>query len=304
MPSLHGYELDCDRSLSRVSEAVGRLGTIRIRASDSRPLAAHGALLHLVPGQDGDPVYTLAKVGPDLLSWHADAGSFAIDAEAMTVSYRVEDATRSDGELRWGDRLGSTAVPLLAGRLGGLPLHASANLVDGRGLVICGVSGRGKSTLAAALGVRGHPLLAEDGVVVYRRGERAAIWPGMAGALVTESAAQAIGARPTVEEVRDRRGRSLLALPAAKEPVEVAAVAILAERTGEAVESLRLDAPRAHRELLSQVPAGGRGGPDAFSATARLAERTPVFLVRIPDRLAALGEAAEILSTLVQSDRV
>lgn len=304
MPSLHGYELDCDRELSRLSEAAGELGTIRVRAAASRPLVTPGEVLHLVPGRDGEPVYAMARTESTLLVWHADGGTFEIDAETMAVSYRLEDATRPDGELRWGDRLGSTALPLLGGRLGALPLHASANLVAGRTLVICGVSGRGKSSVSAALAAGGHPLLAEDGVAVHLRAGRPFIWPGMAGALVTEPVARAIGYPQADGEGRDRRGRALLRLPVAAEPAEVGAITILAERMGERIEIERLDAARAHRELLSQVLAGGRGGSGAFSAAARLAEQAPVFLARVPDRIGLLPDAAERLAALVRSDRV
>jgi hypothetical protein len=304
MPSLHGFELDCDRPARRFSQAPGPLGAIRVAASASSPLAADGELVHLIEGEEGDPVYALARSDARLVAWHADAGSYSIDPDAMTIGYRVEDAARPSDELRWGDRLGSTAVPLLAGRLGGLPLHASANLVAGRALVICGISGRGKSTLAAALAARGHPLLAEDGVVVRRVRGRPLIWPGMGGALVTEEAATAIGADDGGGSRRDRRGRALLPLTAAVEPAEVGAVAVLAERAGANPAAERLDAARAHRELFSQVLAGGRASPEAFSSAARLAERTPVFLVRIPDRIASLGEACAVLAELVRSDRV
>ncbi len=41
-------------------------------------------------------------------------------------------------------------------------LHASAVRVNGRAVLFCGASGAGKSTVAAALAQRGHPLVTED----------------------------------------------------------------------------------------------------------------------------------------------
>src|SRR5262245_60990682 len=298
MPSLHGYELDCDRELKRCSDAPGVLGTIRVRESDSHPLDASGEIIHLIPDPEYEPAFTLARLGSSLLAWHADAGSFAIDAERVEISYREGDATRSEPELRWEDRLGSTAVPLLAGGSGALPLHAAANVINGRCLVICGVSGRGKSTLSAALAARGHPLLAEDGAVVHRDEGRPVVRPGVMGALVTESVAEAIGGREASGSASDGRGRSLLRVPDAARSAEVAAVAVLAERSGTTVEIERLDAARAHRELLSQVLSGGRAGPGAFTFAARLAEQAPVFLVRVPDRIESLAGSAQSLSEL------
>src|SRR5436853_7875447 len=55
--------------------------------------------------------------------------------------------------------------PVAAARLrqqGLLVLHASAVTINDRAVVICGGSGWGKSTLAAALHRRGHRLLTDD----------------------------------------------------------------------------------------------------------------------------------------------
>jgi hypothetical protein len=298
MASLHGYEIDCDRELGRLSDAGGERGSIRIRAAEASPLSSEGELLHFVTGRDDAPLYGLARTGRDLVAWHTDAGTFAIDADAMTISYSRSDADRAEGELRWGDRLGSTAIPLLAAEQGGLALHASGNLIDGRCLLICAVTGRGKSTLAAALAARGHPLVAEDGLVAHRRDGHAVVWPGMSGALVTEEAAEAIGASPAGRRGNpDRRSRVLVRLPAAQAPAEVAAIAILAERGGASVMVERLSRPRAHRELLAHALRGARVDSN-FSSAARLVETAPVAMVRVPDRIEAITEAASALASL------
>jgi hypothetical protein len=300
MASLHGYEIDCDRELGRLSDAVGERGSIRIRATGASPLSSEGELLQFVQGRDTAPLYGLARTEASLVAWHADAGSFAIDAEAMAISYRRADAERPEGELRWGDRLGSTAIPLLAAEQGGLALHASGNLIDGRCLLICAVTGRGKSTLAAALAARGHPLLAEDGLVAHRRDGAAVVWPGMSGALVTKEVAEAIGLHPAgTGGDPDRRGRVLVALPGARGPAAVAAIAILAERGGARFAVERLSRPRAHRELLAHALSGGRVESN-FSSAARLVETTPVALVRVPDRIEAIAEAANALASLAE----
>ena len=299
MGSLHGYEIESDRGVRRLSQARGELGSIRVMAADSSPLQASAELLHLILASDGGPNFTLARVGPRLVCWSADAGSFSLEPETLTIRYRRDDANRPLSELRWDDRLGSTIVPLLAGTLGGFALHASANLVAGGALLTCGVTGRGKSTLAAALAAAGHPLVSEDGVVVRRPGGRAEVWPGLTGALVTGRVAEMIGARPPAGGSGDHRGRSLVPVPAAAGPVPVAAVAILAERGGSKVRVERLSPARAHRELLAQVLSGLRAGRDSFSGTARLAERVPVALARVPNRLEDVPQAASALAALV-----
>lgn len=303
MASLHGYEIDCDCELRRLSEAAGELGSIRVRAARSSPLSRPGELLHYVESRGGGPLASVARVDGTVLAWLVDAGSFALDPASMEVSYCREDAERPEGELRWGDRLGSTVIPLLAAERGGLAVHASANLIEGRALLICGITGRGKSTVAAVLAAAGHPLLAEDGVVVHRREEEAVVWPGMSGALVTSEVSSAIGAddEPSAGSP-DHRGRRLVAVPAADRPAPVGAVAILAEREGDAVKLEHLGAAKAHRELLAQVLSGGRAGRGSFAAAARLAEAKPVVLARIPDRVEAVPEAARALASIVSFD--
>ena len=305
MASLHGYEIDCDRELGRVSSARAPLGPIRVRAAATSPLGAHGELRHLVAGHDCAPLHCRARSGSELLVWHADAGSFAIDAEAMAISYCREDAERPEPGLRWADRLGSTAIPLLAAERGDLALHASANLVGERCLVICGVTGRGKSTLSAALATLGHPLMAEDGVVVHGRAGQPTVWPGMAGALVTDEAAEAIGApaAPVGKNV-DQRGRGLREIAIAERPAPVGAIAILAERGGERLELQRLQPAMAHRELLAQALSAGGVGAESFSAAARVAEQAAVARVRMPDRIGDVSAAAgELVTLLAESGR-
>ncbi|MBN7787259.1 HPr kinase/phosphatase C-terminal domain-containing protein [Ponticoccus gilvus] len=50
-------------------------------------------------------------------------------------------------------------------------LHASAVALRGRGLLICGASGSGKSGLALELMARGASLIADDRVIATRQGD-------------------------------------------------------------------------------------------------------------------------------------
>ncbi|MFT3972889.1 MAG: HPr kinase/phosphatase C-terminal domain-containing protein [Amaricoccus sp.] len=93
----------------------------------------------------------------------------------------------------------------------GLPLstivHGSAVAFAGRGLLILGMSGSGKSALALALVGRGGQLVADDRVVIERR-----------GAALVASAPQAIAG------LIEARGVGLLRLPAVPEAALVLAV--------------------------------------------------------------------------------
>jgi len=298
MESLHGFEIDCDRVLRRVSAAPGSLGAVRVRATSERLLDRGCELLRLVADGEGTPAFALGRRSDGrLVSWHADGGSFLIDGTARRIAYRPEDASVEGGAARWEHRLGSSALPLLAGERGALPLHASAAAVGGRAVVICGVTGRGKSTLAATLVARGHEAIAEDGVVVGFDEDEPIVWPGLAGALITGKAATAVGIDRAGRG--DARGRFMVeSRRTATGPTPVAGVAILMERAGDRVKLVRPEPARAHRELLAHVICAERRGPAAFASAARLVERVPVALLVVPDSVEELGRAAEALESL------
>jgi hypothetical protein len=301
MGSLHGFEIDCDRELRRLAPVPGDLGTVHIRASSETLLDRSCELVRLVADPEGAPRFALGRGDGRLLSWHADGGSFLIDGAASSIAYRPEDASVKWVAARWEHRLGSSALPLLAGERDALPLHASAAAVDGGAIVICGVTGRGKSTLVATLVARGHEAIAEDGVAVRFDQDQPVVWPGLSGALITGEAASAIGMAETRGRA-DSRGRVFVeASRAVPGPAPVAGVAILMERRGARVELLRPEPAKAHRELLAHVICAERQGAAAFAAAARLVERVPVALLSVPDSVGELGRAAEALESLPQA---
>ena len=92
-----------------------------------------------------------------------------------------------------------SAVPLV--------VHGSVVALAGRGILILGASGSGKSALALALTGRGAGLVADDRVAIVRRG----------GALVA-------CAPPATAGLVEARGIGILSLPAAPEAVLTLAV--------------------------------------------------------------------------------
>ena len=298
---MHGYEIDSDVALARAGPAPGALGTVRVRGTQDSPLALSCELAHMIVNGEGAPAYALGRAGDRLVSWHADSGSFLIDGPASRIDHRRADAAEGPDTVdpvRWEHRLGSRALPLLASGPGCLPLHASAVAIGGGAVVVCGVTGRGKSTLAANLVARGHEAIAEDGIVVRFEGDDPVVWPGLAGSMITAPAARAIGI-DAAEVPADSRGRFLVPVPrVVSGPTPVVAVVVLMERAGDRVRLSRPPAPKAHRELLAHAIGARPRGPAAFSASARLVERVPMSLLRVPDRLAAMGPAGEALESL------
>ena len=79
-------------------------------------------------------------------------------------------------------------------------LHASCVAIDGRGVLITGPSGSGKSDLALRLIDRGAELVGDDGVVVEARDGRLIARPG-----------------PNIEGQIEVRGIGILSLPFSRE---------------------------------------------------------------------------------------
>ena len=80
-------------------------------------------------------------------------GDVAASAYPGAARSRIRDAYRRG------------ILPLILQFRGGEVLHASAVLISGGVVGLCGVSGTGKSTIAYGLGLRGHQVCADDALV-------------------------------------------------------------------------------------------------------------------------------------------
>jgi hypothetical protein len=111
------------------------------------------------------PLNTFAGAG--FLCGAVDAGNFAVIAPAQASALVVvsPDMLRHSYQIRY--ELIEFAVYMLAARTQGLvPLHAAAISHRGRGLLLMGDSGAGKSTVALQCLLHGLEILSEDGVFV------------------------------------------------------------------------------------------------------------------------------------------
>lgn len=110
-------------------------------------------------GRDGDRLVA-EWPGRACVSVNRDGTDMVVDADPEADAVELEKLQRG-------------AVRLLLAHLGGaIPLHASAVAIGGRAVVLVGGTGLGKSTLAAALcDSEGASLLADDAVVIERRGD-------------------------------------------------------------------------------------------------------------------------------------
>jgi hypothetical protein len=101
-------------------------------------------------------------------NWQRSATQFLLEIPA--IGRFLLESGRSIGFARAPD-IGDQDIALfLAGNVFGIllhqrnhiVLHASAIAVNGKAVLFCGVSGAGKSTIAAALGSRGYALVTDD----------------------------------------------------------------------------------------------------------------------------------------------
>ncbi len=178
-------------------------------------------------------------------------------------------------------------------------LHASAIAVNGKAVLFCGVSGAGKSTIAAALGSRGYTLVTDDqaaitldgsGVpIVHPDGRFLKLWTRSIDALALDERKG--------EAMRDRLDKfyvepglaSAVAMP-------VGAVYLLREERPPGVEGIErpnvVDASQlllvnAYRPLLVQRM-GQR--QDYFRVGAAIADAAGVFTLTRPLRFSAMDE--------------
>lgn len=96
---------------------------------------------------------------------YPDGVRFTVGDEATLDMYRGELVEWRPGPA-WTGQLPlpffSTVTAMLLAWRGGIPIHGSAVEIDGRGVMICGKSGHGKSSIAAGLVAAGGRLISDD----------------------------------------------------------------------------------------------------------------------------------------------
>ncbi len=279
MGSLYGFEVKTELELGRLNAAAGTRGELTIDVAHE-PLPALGSEpVSTLVGDDGRRFYASYELGDRCLLELPPSGEFLLDPGAARLTVHAGD---DDGALR-EHRIVSSAVCTLLAMRGDLVLHASAVAVEDRAVLFCGPTGRGKSTLALALGEAGHGVLGEDGVAISLEREGPVAFPGARGIRVRSLDAD--GSRRT----------DLVPDPAPSEPppCPVAAVVLLGER-GEAVTIERLEAARALALLAPNLThSGGREAiAAAFGRLARMLRTVPAFRASLPEDLDSLPSAA------------
>lgn len=279
MGSLYGFEVKAELPLRRLNAAPGARGELAIDAAVEPLPVPTGEPVSTLVGEDGRRFYASHEMGGRCLLELPPSGKFLLDPRAMRVSVSIGDG---DTALR-EHRIVSSAVCTLLAMRGDLVLHASAAAVEGRAVLFCGPTGRGKSTLALALGEAGHEVLGEDGVAISLEPDGPVAYPGARGIRVRSLGAD--GARRT--DLAPDPG------PGEPPPCPVAAVVLLGERGG-ALTVEPLEAALALALLTPNLThSGGRAAiAAAFGRLAGLLHTVPAFRASFPEDLDSLPAAA------------
>lgn len=124
---------------------------------------------------------------------HSTIGAFCVQAGSEMT---VEPAPGAHEDMIRVGILGP-ALGLALLQRGGLVLHGSAVEVGGRAVAFLGAQGRGKSTMAAAMVDRGHPLLTDDLLALGDSTSEVAVMPGYPRVKLWPDAVRGLNRDPT-----------------------------------------------------------------------------------------------------------
>lgn len=187
---------------------------------------------------------------------------------------------------------------------GKMALRGAGVVVGGRAVALIGVTAAGKSAVAAALALRGHPVLTDSalplvaggGLVAEGTGDELELWPKAVGML---------GLDPAVGRVvRPALAKRAFRFPAAR-PAPLGAVVVLTRETNQgdpAAEPLhgfeRFEVLGYHTAMLPLVgPLGLR--EDHFRWIASIATQVPLLRVRADRHRRDLGAVADVVERVM-----
>lgn len=200
-----------------------------------------------------------------------------------------------------------TCFGVLCHQRGLYPLHASAVNINGGAVLFAGDSGKGKSTIAAALGARGHALLADDVSVVDS--DFPHLRPSYPQRKLSPDVMEALGLIHNEGQELIRPGTIKLRVPAAGDfspsPLPLSAIYIIAggmpNKLGKPEKLDVLSALTALRAQMYRQASGVRIQTEhaLFKSITRIAQASPVYLLPLGKGypLSELDALAEFLET-------
>ena len=184
----------CDFPLTGIPEMRSGEAAIRVTRGQGGPADCDHGWLHSWHNDNSESILACARVTdgkgvPTYLLRFAGLADFAITGTAIRCHPHPGCEQDSLRHL-----LLDQVIPRLWAHIGHLVLHASAvQLPDGRVVAFLGKSGRGKSTLAAAMHTRGCRLLSDDSIWLRAVDGRVQLVPGYPGLRLNDDSIATLG---------------------------------------------------------------------------------------------------------------
>lgn len=229
----------------------------------------HGAV-PVAPSQAPDLIVRCGSVPHNLPApcasgpaWERSGGDFLLCVPGI-ARFLISNGNTITADIEDGVSAREASVFVLGSSMGialhqrsALALHGSCVARDGRAMMLCGASGQGKSTTAAALCRRGFTLVADDiSVVGFDAGSLPVIWPDGRQLKLWRAAIEGLGlAGETKERVRDGFDKYFVSPSAAAiDPPVLSAIYVVGTATDVAgVSIVKASLPDAMRMLEAQT---------------------------------------------------
>lgn len=293
-----GLELEGDFPAPGLEGRAGRSATRRAELTR----VEHG----LLAAGDAESVLDVDLAGTPFRIYRGRRGGYLLD-HGFFGRFEVAPGGRSircapaarQPDWSWQRFLAAQPLPLAALLAGLECLHASAVAVAGRGLLLLGPSGAGKTSVALHIARHEQGLITDDVSAIELRGGVAVVHAGARTANVDPSELAHVGSAVTTLGAQDGESRVLTeSIQADGGPWPVGAVYVLSRRAG--VSDLEIRPPdRSPAAILLGATFNSFHREQARLRTqldivANLAERAPIREVRMPLTLDARSAAAAI----------
>ena len=248
-----------------------------------------------VPAEvDGRPWYV--RVTPEVAVIRADdLGVFIVRGGRHVTVIPAPGA--DDAAVRL--YIAGTLMAILLYQRGTLALHASAIEIGGEGVAFLGMSGAGKSSMAAALQARGHAVVADDVTAIQLDDRSAITFPAFPMLKLMPEAAASVGCNPG-QLVLLHRGEEKLGYRPAHcfdgAPLPIRQLYILVDDTAAGFERVR-----PHEAVVELIRHSyptrmlQAGGPAHFLRCGRLARTVPIYCLKRPRSLSSLPDVARLV---------
>lgn len=271
----------------------------------------------LLPGRGGEPdvaVRREALPAPPDEEWEGAAASGTTGRDAYYFVRDVGGVLARDGREILADSLpGPTeagfhnfvtgiGLGLALHQRGVFSLHASAVAVDGGAVAFVGWKGMGKSTMAGALHLRGHPVVTDDVLALGREGDEVVVSPAFPSLKLWPESAEALGddpeALPRLHPTAQKRARAVAdGFQADSLPLRALYVLGIADDGGgfriEPVPAREACVELLRHSFALRVLGEAAATPDLLAWSARLAPAVPVRRLVRERRLEALPDVVD-----------